>query len=568
MARKKAVKKTNKSQKEEMYDDEMVTSMMGSRVEYGLMSRFEESEYMEDDNDISKTERKDYGRAVNIKIPRTYHAQAKKSWEMYSTDRFFMYLINRCSDYGANGFEWEVSSKKGDIKSVKNNEKEARKLTKENAFWDEWAAKINNRVPNVMPGIDEINKWIFKQLLLGGMSPLEWEWGKMNIDGEMYEVPTRLTTHNVLSTLLARKSSIFLAERVFIKLCPTDNVTAQSVASQVNTSNIPVSGKQWHEVKILGGLTGKKQQGFVIKYNWTPGDNTSTAFGSNVSTGQGLYPQPPFYGLNEVLLTRRQLAAADIAILDGVINYIIDWSIGDNTTDGNGRLVNQPLPAKYDKDGTKIRKSTIETVKEMITKSNRGNVMQLFHPYYYKLDIKMPDINVLISSEKYIQTIVELLAAFGIFLSPTDRRVDFTSINTSNFEQFIENIRKNHIKRFWELLSTEIVKRNKDKLTSIPNMIFNPLNTQDDNFRTSLFNLAKIGHASTESLLKAHGLDKNTEVLRILREVASGEKDLMDENVPTSFVQETVNPNGDKKESNRSPDLEGGRPKGKTNEEE
>jgi hypothetical protein len=253
--------------------------------------------------------------------------------------------------------------------------------------------------------------------------------------------------------------------------------------------------------------------------------------------------------------------------LDGVINYIVDWSIGDNAQDGDGNFVHDPKPARYNSDGVQIEKSTIETVAEMITTDNKANAMQLFHPYYYKLSIIMPDVNLLVSNDKYVHSTIELYAAFGIFLSQTDRRIDFTGINTANFEQMLDNLRKRHIARFWESLCAEIVKRNGNKLSIVPNMVFNPLNTQDQEFRAGLLNLAKVGKVSLDSLLKSHKLDKKTELVRIAKEVSSGEKDVMDANVPVSFVQQTVSPGGEKKDSGQSGTREGARPKGEKDSE-
>lgn len=556
---------------------ELFKASWGNRVDYGIMSFDEEKRYLDSSGEFEKTNRTDHGRAVNIKIPQGYHGQVKKSWEMYSTDRLFKYLVDRCIEFGANGFEWEIPI---DFSTLNETEGLSDKVEEERRFWDVWASRINKKTSNVIPGMDEINKWIYKQMLLGGMAPLEWEWGKMSIDGKVYEVPTRLTTHNCLSTLLVRKGEVFQSEEVRIKTnanrSETKEVDTQTTINTVSASGS--TGPGWHVIPaLLGDSVRPILEGFVLKYNWTPGDNTTSVYGSSVTTGQGLYPQPPFYSLNEVLLLRRQLCAADIAILDGIINYIIDWSIGDDTKDSAGNLIHEPHPAKYNASGQKIRKSTIEQVKEMITTDSRANVMQLFHPYYYKLDIKMPDINSLISSDKYIQSIVEMLMSFGIFLSPTDRRVDFTDINIANFEQMLDNIRTRHIKRFWEALCEEIVERNSSKLTYIPNMIFNPLNTQDSQFRESLLSLAKMGKVSMESLNKAHKLDKNSEIHRIRQEIANGEKALADENVPLSFVQETVNPsNGtdeeteedsiddndekEKKTVGRSATKDGGRP--------
>lgn len=523
-----------------------VISSAKSRVLYGSLPAEEEnSEY------FNKSNRSDYGRVVDIRIPHGYHEQVKKAWEMYETDRLFRYLISRCVDFAANGFEWEVPVEKKinfsdwlkkKIFKVQSQEDKERKV------WNTWAATINKKVANVLPGIDEINKWIVKHLLLGAMAPLEWEWGNVTVDGVDYQMPIRMLIHNPLSIALDRKKQTFANEEMWLKL----SLGGRSIVESYKESPLGLGSaivrdsKDWHQIILMGTAVKPRTEGFAIKYDWSPADNTSLVYGRNVHTGQGLYPSPPFIGLYEILVMRRALTAADIAILDGVINFILDWEIGDNTILQVGQnkeiLPNQPRPAKYDSSGAKIEKSSIEMAKEIITSDTRGNVMQLFHPYYFKLNIKMPDTAVLLNTSKYVQSTVEVYQAFGILLSPADKRMDFSGINIQNFEQLLENLRLNHIRRFWEALASEIVDRNKDKLSAVPNMIFRPLNTKTEAFKLGLLNLIKIGKISTRSLLQGYGLDDRVEIQRIAQEIASGEKELTDRQVPVSYVQAKVEP--------------------------
>lgn len=514
-----------------------------SRVQWGIMTAREEEDY------LRKSSRSDYARVIDIKIPLGYHAQVKKSWEMYEVDRTFRYLIDRCEDFAANGFEWEVPVEQKINWLVWLKQKFIDKETKEekeHKVWNAWASTINKNVANVLPGIDEINKWIVKHFMLGCMAPLQWEWGTIEVDEIEYEVPVRMTIHNPLSIALDREQGIFTKEEMYLKLpIGKRKISETTKETPIGLGTFVTKGQDWLQIPIMG-TTEENMEGFALKYKWTPGDNTALVYGRNVHVGQGLYPTPPFVGLFEVLVLRRALIAADLAILDGVINFILDWEIGDATVlkDRSGRetMPNQPRPAKYDSAGTKIEKSSIEMAKEIITSDTRGNVMQLFHPYYYKLNIKMPDTAVLLNATKYIQSTVELYEAFGILMSPSDKRMDFSGINTQNFEQMLDNLRLFHIRRFWEALASEIIKRNKDKLSVVPNMIFKPLNTKTESFLTGLLNLINRGKISWETLLQGYGLDKKVEAQRIAKELKSGEKALADAQVPVSFVQAKVKP--------------------------
>jgi hypothetical protein len=515
-----------------------------SRIQWGVMSEREEKEY------LRKSSRSDYARVVDIRVPLGYHAQVKKSWEMYEIDRTFRYLIDRCEDFAANGFEWEipVEQKMNWLVWLKQKlTNEETKEEKEHKFWNSWAATINKNVANVLPGIDEINKWIVKHFMLGCMAPLQWEWGTIEVDKEEYEVPVRMTIHNPLSIALDREQGVFTKEEMYLKLpLGKRKISETTKEVPVGLGAFITKGQDWLPIPIMGTVEDAHTEGFALKYKWSPGDNTALVYGRNVHVGQGLYPTPPFVGLFEILVLRRALIAADLAILDGVINFILDWEIGDATVlkdrSGKETMPNQPRPAKYDANGAKIEKSSIEMAKEIITSDTRGNVMQLFHPYYYKLNIKMPDTAVLLNATKYIQSTVELYEAFGILMSPSDKRMDFSGINTQNFEQMLDNLRLFHIRRFWEALATEMVKRNKDKLSVVPNMIFKPLNTKTESFLNGLLSLINRGKISWETLLQGYGLDKKVEAQRIAKELKSGEKALADAQVPVSFVQAKVKP--------------------------
>ena len=551
--------------------DSSIQSMLsqkGYHVQWGLMSPQEEEDYI----NSQFSNRTDYAKNMDIRIPQGYHAQVKKTWEMYSMDRLFKYLVDRTTQFGANGFEWEIPTDEPIWNPEDNkNKKILENVDKEKKVWDKWAASLNTRVANVIPGIDEINKWLFKHLLLGGMGPLEWEWGSLKVDGVTYQFPIKMTIYNTLSVVLTREGGNFDDEEIWVKV-GTKKARKQEVntINQISSySNPKKSDPSWHEVNVMGRSRGryKKQEGFALKYNWSPGDNTTLFSGKTPVVGSGLYPNVPFVGLNEVLMLRKALVAADLSILDGVINYIIDWEIGDNTV-VDGQMPNQPRPEKLKADGTVLEKSTIQLVKEMITEDTRANVMQLFHPYYIKLKILAPDVVSLVSSEKYIQSIVELFLAFGILMSPSDRRVDFTDINVANFEQMIDDLRISHIKRFWESLGTEIVRRNDGKIKYIPNMVFNPLSTQSTRFRNELISLAEFGKLSSESLLQAFRKDKNVELARIAKEISSGEKDMMDKNVPVSYKQQAVNSDGEEIISKRPATAKGGRPKEKIDDKD
>ena len=544
----------------------VVRSDRGNRVLYGPMTPHEEM--MLEKQLFTKSVRTDYGQSVDIRIPHGYHAQVRKSWEMYESDRLFKYLVDRCTDFGANGSEWEVPLMvtggfwQKFLENIKGSKSIFKKAEREKRVWDTWSARINSNVSNVLPGIDEINKWMIKHFQLCGMIPLEWEWGTMEIDKVKYNLPVQMTAHNSLSIVLDRENSRFMHEEVWLKISQAQKRILERNKTLNQVMSFPLIGSgDWFRLNLMGQNGKTKREAFVIKYNWSPGDNTTLVTARTASVGQGLYPSPPFVGLYEVLMLRRSLCAADLAILDGVVHFIIDWSIGNDAKDADGNLVNQPLPEKKDASGKIVQKSSVDLAKESITADTKGAVMQLFHPYYIVPKIMLPDVKSLISADKYIQSIIEMFLAFGILISPPRTSLDFGKINMANFEEMLENMRQRHIKRFWESLCEQIVRRNPDTLTTVPNLVFNPLNTKDEAFRNGLLSLAKIGKISTGRLLKAFGADEQIEVRELARELVSGEKAIYDASVPVSFKQDVVKKSGKEVTSEVSSTKQPGRPK-------
>jgi len=271
---------------------------------------------------------------------------------------------------------------------------------------------------------------------------------------------------------------------------------------------------------------------------------------------------------------RKQLRAMDMQISDGFINKILLWKIGDKD--------NPPSPAKKDTDGKIIEKSSVAAAREMIEASNSKTLKQLFMPYYVDLDIKTPDIQPLLAQEKYAEATVQLLWKFGILVAPPgDSRLNFTDINVKNFEQLIDFIRKFHYGRFVEgIIARQIVEKNKDKLTEIPSLCFNMLNTKDENFKAGIRDLMKIGKVDTKIGLQSHGINRDVVVSNIKEELGSNEltqgeldkasmKSLFDENVPVSYKQRVaetgtgaLEKEKSSKETSITPLSQEGRPKG------
>lgn len=466
--------------------------------------------------------------------PRTWQQRCLRIWEGYNTDPFFLRMVNRAVEFSANGSMFEIT---GDIDTNESwtdrveNKRKTEKAEREESFWNAWAEQINENVNGIVPGLDEVNSWIVKHLLLSAMWVGAWELGEMKHGKQTFIVPTKMTCYPAPAISIRRERDVFGSERFFYRLPPGSKSIPIREGERVDTiDSIWAKGPLDQELPLMNRQNGLGQtESFVLRYNWSPADLVTQRNGNIVNTGAGLYPILPFLGLLPALVTRQKLFAADLSILDGIINFIMQWKIGDKD--------HPPEAPKY-VNGKLVKTGTIAEVQRLIQQGRFGPAMELFLPYYVELKLLTPDTSTLVNEVKYIQSTIEIFQAFGIFFSrsASGSRERMERINITNFEEFLAALRR-HCAAFWKMMATHIVKLNPGKLTHVPRWVLNPLNTKNDAFVNQLHALAKIGRLSARTLLKHHGLDESTEALRMAHEQATDMDDLFDANVPTSFVQ-------------------------------
>jgi hypothetical protein len=455
--------------------------------------------------------------------PEDYQTQCKTAWNDYDGDPLFGFLIDRFAQFGINGTRWHLENKE------------------EQAVWDEWAKNINNGIIDIIPGLDEVEKWLIKNLALTGMVPCTWEWRTMRINGKDYQVPAYF---NVLPS-------------ANIKITNENNIFGKNVIKYTDPS-----GKE-----ITLQRNNKNQGCFVLKYNYTPADMLAT--GTVVRTSYDnvattLYPKPPFLRLHEDVDVRMKLREMDRDTIINFLNRLYLVLIGDEA--------HPPQSARTDENGAVIKKGTIEEVADRIndaTLSREGAFRTLYLPYYVKIEDKTISADALMNFNKYIASTLSVLSGFGILVVPgNDARLDFTDLNVQSFEQMIDYFRIRHIARFIEgVLCKEIVARNKGKLTEVPSIKWNQLNTKTNEFRREIVNLMRMGKVDTKESLEFFGLNKKIVVSNLREELGDkakdmSEKEMFDANVPIAFSQTTVDTAGQEKKTDTSGTKVGGRPQG------
>lgn len=416
-----------------------------------------------------------------------YPTKVKISWNDYDSDPLFRFLVDRITEFGINGTRWDLEDKE------------------QLPFWNEWARRVNgDNFIDVIPGLDEVEGWICKNLSIGGMAALEWDKGSMSINSKVYDVPTNITVYPATAIELKNEKNVWGETKAFVT--PTGGVKRELV-------------------------NNKSKGAFILKLNWSPADlmcsgKTTSQYAGAVQVENTLYPNPPFIAAHEDIETRLKLRELDRTTISDMINMIWYFKIGDKD--------NQPKNPVLDKNGVVTKKGTIAEIAEIVKdtdKSRTGGTRTFFMPYFVTLDKIAPDVATLINYEKYLPATLNLLAAFGILTSPgSDSRLDFSTINVQSFEQRVENIRQKYIRRFIEgVLCRQIVQANKSKgLNTVPNLRFNTLNTKNKDFRDYILNLFDRGAMAARVACEAANINYDSMISELRDQVGKLGKGLSD----------------------------------------
>jgi len=475
-------------------------------------------------------------------VPQTYQQRVQRVWSAYGTDPLFHRLVNRFCEFAANGSQWEVPAQSNETSWIKRLKKWSGADTRsdrEEDVWNVWSEIINRGIPGVIPGLNEFVRWGVKHMLLSSMFVPHWQIGEVKVGKQTYLMPTKMTCYPASSITLRRQQGLFVQEDMFLFRAVTDQFTPMQegqfseapsftalVSNPANMIQLPPINPR--------AVTGETES-FALKYNWSPGDLVSVRRGATEMMGHGIYPFPSFSSLLPQFAIRQKLFAADAAILDGIINFIMMYKIGDKD--------HPPKPPTRTAGGVITTDGTIEMVRKLIQEGRTGPAMELFVPYYVDLVIKMPETGSLVSDTKYGPSATEILQAFGIFFSRTaaGARIKLDDINTAGFEQFIEAIRL-QIKAFLQMMAAHIVEINGGKLKVPAQWSPNPLNTKSDAFIQELQKMKDKGMISAKTLFRHLGIDDDVEIRRIVQELAVDADDVFNENVPLTYVQQAIQP--------------------------
>lgn len=470
----------------------------------------------------------------------SYQQRVMRVWEAYHTDPFFQRLVNRTIEFACNGSHWEVGAGvvKGSwiehIKKWVNGKLSG--LAREEDVWKTWWETVNTGAPNTLPGGDQVVRWAAKHMLLSGMFIPHWEWRNMRYGKQDFLFPMAFTCYPASSVTLSRKNSLFMEEELYL-LRPQQSQMMEG--NPLEAPQMTIGGSTQNQLLLpttrFEGRPGLgKTEAYALKYNWSPGDLSTMRIGQYGMTGTGVYPMVPFFSLMSQFTLRQKLFASDIALADGLINYMLVWQIGDEKFPA--------YPPKRDSNGNITEKGMIGWIRSL-TEGVNGPGQSVWIPHYVKPFVLQPDVKALLDGNKYDASVLEIYQAFGIFFtrSTSGSRERMERINVTNFEEMLATLRM-HIAAFLHSLATHIVKANPGKLETRPNWTPHPINTRSEIQQKLMLEFGKTGRVSTRTLQQLLGLDPNVENPRIAGELGGDADDMYDAAVPTQFKQTTVQP--------------------------
>lgn len=463
--------------------------------------------------------------------PNSYEEKLKYLRGYYEKDPLFGYLVDAVASHAVSQPDWEyvptglndefIEAQDGMSKSADIEE-----------LWRNWDKKLNFGIGNFLPSSSNVDKWIVKDLLLGGMCTLEWKWENMPLfeDGRKrnYMFPTVMINHPIESVKLRMDGDDWLnyREEILIKI-PTQEVTGAE-GSQVPTASKRTTDAAKADYRTLvpmlkNGKIGKTGS-FCLKINWSPGSVVILDGASSVTLEGGLYPAPPFENLIPWLLQREALCSSDVTLLDGLINYMLVWVIGD-------RDLKTPLrPEKKDSAGAIIQKSDFTVLREMLEEYGAKKVMEVFLPWFIRPEFHTPPTDTIMSREKYTEATAELLYRFGIMSLASDK---LAPMDAPGLETIIMQFR-DPIESFWNMLSTVVGEHNK---IQAPQRRYGLLPFSRDKILEAVLKQHGSGEVSTETVNRLIGLDPILERARVIKEVARKDREVYNKAVPVQFSQ-------------------------------
>ena len=423
-----------------------------------------------------------------------YYGDVIKCLTIYQRDDLIGGLVDALANSANTKLNFDLPS---------NNQNEA-------DVWNQWAKMVNIDVKGGLPGLGMLNEKILRSMILTGMAVVDIEWGTIKSGRKTYEFPTKIRIYPTLGIKLQASTTEYGEEDVILGV--SDNFYKSTISNAKDDVAIESLFTEWDD---KGKKAMKCKNAYAIKFRHTPNNQT-------------LYPNPMLNRSMESIALRHKMIDADISTLEIIINKIIQIKVGDKD--------NPPQPASYDENNNLLQAGDIEQAQELF-ESLEDEVEVIATPYNYSIEVVTPDTSVLLNQSKYVQTIFNIYANFGIFLDPSANSNSgaFEKLNLKNYEKNAIDL-QSHVAGWYLWLAGKIIARNKGNLKVLPMPNFDKPDVHSDNYLSNLLDLYKIGGSDIFTVLEKYGLDPNK--VKERKVMQGNDDDLWD--APATFKQQVV----------------------------
>jgi len=427
-----------------------------------------------------------------------YWGDVIKSLKIYESSEFIHQLIDRTVYCSNTRYDFQTKDKK------------LKKVLKE------WSENVNGDMVSILPGLANINRWIFKSMRLTGMAVPDIEWGKMKIGKTEYELPVKMTVLPTLSVkLLSVNKLSFGTEEIWLGM--NEEVEKENFQNAETDVNYTVKYVGWtketsrdnkgsltttklkkyfdddkREDTVRGYYAVKRPNAFAIKYGWTPQDKT-------------FYPIPPLKPFFPILAMRFKIMEAQISTLEDIITQLITVKVGDAD--------HEPDPTLLSAAGNVISQGMVGDATKIW---EEGEVQQIITmPYYMEIKRDTPDLGLLLNQDKLVATNQAILNGFGIIQDADagSNTQNMEQVNLKTFSRQLEEYQK-YVENFYDILIKKILEKNPN-LTGNAKFKYDSPNVEAKNVLGIYQDLYKMGAISHKTLCEKHEIDAEEEIKRI-----------------------------------------------------
>lgn len=442
----------------------------------------------------------DYFRTPTLTVPSDYYTRARWSEEYYQEEGMVNAFMDRDIAQAIKPVEFQLPE---------NEEPKAIE------WLEEWRDTLNYDIGH-RGGLDEYNRKLASTLIRKGMTVTLANWGPIMVDNKPCIVPKVLVNFDPLSIVpdfdpLTGELIFYykLTERQadaikkgtakgFLQIIPD---AAERIVDNVDWIVKELAGVQYNPSFITGGpfLKLPREGLYSIYFNGQDGER---------------WPMPSLTPIFSAIAMKRKLQLADFSVADGMINMIMIWEfpIGTKPTDA----------------------------KKVIDRFVAGGRVQSHSvPAGVKLNIVTPPTDVLNSSEKFWQSVSEILAHFDYPLNSKSRGagdLDSGPLDLATNKARL-NVIRDYIVGHNDFFLKEIAVRNgwKFKLTALMPRIDL---ADSDAFRAFVQGVFDRGPLSHQTYLEAAGTTLEREMGRITEEKKLNLDELMP--IRPTFAQTTA----------------------------